>query len=785
MKNLLLAKSNLRKNKGLSICIVLLILLSSMFICVSGLLTYDYQENAKKVAESLNKTDVSIHSTTNGGSIKVKELNNEYLDSIMPKTVTEYEIREMLTASVPIEFNGGEVVPIVNLITKKELNRKISQIEILEEDNSIKDEYIYLPYHIHTGGGINIGDTYKIKLPSKTYTFKVKGFINSIYAGSYNMNRYEMMISDEMYEKIEKENTNLVGFDLFINYKEGTSNKYINKESNKIVNQIYIDKGIESTAYDLDITLESRTFISMIFFVSFLMTAIIIIGIVMLMISNNVSNYIRENIKSLGVLKAMGYTTKDIKKSLLLQFGILTTIGLTIGTVSGYLFMPLITKMLVAQSGIPYELSFNLPATLMTVLSIPVFIALIVLISVRRIKKVEPIEALRDGIETHSFKKNHVALDKSILSLNGSLSLKNMFKSVKQNVISFITVLFLCFLMVISMAMYQNFSRQPKLSLLTFEIVDGVIGIENDKADELRNDLKNDKDITKFKYVGAYEIQDNDLERFQTYIMENPELLNNKENCYKGKYPKYDNEIAISGKYASENNYELGDEIEFHVGDQKRKYILTGFIQSTNNAGREALLTYDGASKIIDKDSIVSSYYFDSKVAASKVIERYKDKYNKSVIATVDFEELIESQMDTFINVANLMVIIMSIISGCIILLVLYLLMKTLIYNRRYEYGILKAVGYKSKDLIIQNVLSFMPTIIIGTLIGTVISYYATNPYIGMMMRSFGIMKCNMILPMDLMIITVVFIIGTSLIGTILMSLKIRKIEPHKLLIGE
>lgn len=785
MKNLLLAKSNLRKNKGLSICIVLLILLSSMFICVSGLLTYDYQENAKKVAESLNTSDVSIHSTTNGGSIKVKELNNKYLDSIMPKTVTEYEIREMLTASVPIEFNGGEVVPIVNLITKKELNRKISQIEILEEDNSIKGEYIYLPYHIHTGGGINIGDTYKIKLPSKTYTFKVKGFINSIYAGSYNMNRYEMMISDEMYEKIEKENPNLVGFDLFINYKEGTSNKDINKESNKIVNQIYIDKGIESTAYDLDITLESRTFISMIFFVSFLMTAIIIIGIVMLMISNNVSNYIRENIKSLGVLKAMGYTTKDIKRSLLLQFGILTTIGLTIGTVSGYLFMPLITKMLVAQSGIPYELSFNLPATLMTVLSIPVFIALIVLISVRRIKKVEPIEALRDGIETHNFKKNHIALDKSILSLNGSLSLKNMFKSVKQNVISFITVLFLCFLMVISMAMYQNFSRQPKLSLLTFELVDGVIGIDNDKAEELKNDLKNDKDITKYKYVGAYEIQDTDLERFQTYIMEKPELLNNKENCYKGKYPKYDNEIAISGKYASENNYELGDEIEFHVGDQKRKYILTGFIQSTNNAGREALLTYDGATKIIDKDSIVSSYYFDSKVSASKVIKRYKDKYNKSVIATVDFEELIESQMDTFINVANLMVIIMSIISGCIILLVLYLLMKTLIYNRRYEYGILKAVGYKSKDLIIQNVLSFMPTIIIGTLIGTVISYYATNPYIGMMMRSFGIMKCNMVLPMDLMIITVVFIIGTSLIGTILMSLKIRKIEPHKLLIGE
>ena len=78
-----------------------------------------------------------------------------------------------------------------------------------------------------------------------------------------------------------------------------------------------------------------------------------------------------------------------------------------------------------------------------------------------------------------------------------------------------------------------------------------------------------------------------------------------------------------------------------------------------------------------------------------------------------------------------------------------------------------------------------MPSIIISTIIGTIISYYATNPYIGLMMRPFGIMKCTMVLPMDLLIITVVFIIGVSLVASILMSLKIRKIEPTDLLVGE
>ena len=781
MKNILLAKSNLRKNKGLSICIAILILIAAMFICVSGLLLFDYNKNSYKVAEELNTSDISLFSLPyNTGDVTT--VTERYIDSIIPSNVVDYELRRMLTTQIPIEFNNGEVTPIINLITKDELNRRLSKIEIIEEDNNITDNYIYVPYHIHTGGGINIGDTYKIKLPSKTYKFKVKGFINSIYAGSYNLNRYEMMISDEMYKTISKENPNMEGFDLYINYKDGVN---ITKETNKLTNKIYLDKGVETTSLPLDLTLSSRTFISMIFFVSFLMTAIIIIGIVMLMIFNNVSNYIKENIKSLGVLKAMGYTTNDIKKSLLIQFSILTILGLIVGTIAGYIFMPSITTMLIAQSGIPYTLSFNITATLITIISLPLFVVIIVLISVKKIKKVEPIEALRDGIESHNFKKNHIPLDKSVFSLNTSLSMKNMFKNLKQNIISFITILFLCFLMVVSMAMYQNFSREPNLSLLTFEIVDGVLAIDKSNETKLEYDLKHDKDITKVEYVSNYEIQDKDYTKIQTYIMKNPTLLNNKDNCYEGKYPKYDNEIAVSGKYAKINNYKIGDEVEFHVGDKKRNYLITGFLQSTNNDGREALLTYDGATKIIEKENLYPTFYFDSKVKASKIIKKYQDKYGESITATMDFEELIKSQMSTFINVANLMVVVMSIISACIIFLVLYLLMKTLIYTRRYEYGILKALGYKSSDLIKQNVLSFMPTIIIGTIIGTIISYYLTNPYIGLNMRSFGIMKCTMKIPFDLLLVSSLFIIVISFVSAILMSLKIRKVEPCDLLKGE
>lgn len=178
MKNLLLAKANLRKNKGLSICIALLILISVMFITVSCLLSFDYDKNADNTVKRLETTANEIYSYGNSQNV-----DKEYIKSIIPDIVDEYYYMEMLSLRTPIEFNGGEVTPHVDILNKSHLKRDLSKIEIIEEDNSIKENYIYIPYHIHTGGGVNIGDIYKIKLPSKTYKFKVKGYLNSLYAG--------------------------------------------------------------------------------------------------------------------------------------------------------------------------------------------------------------------------------------------------------------------------------------------------------------------------------------------------------------------------------------------------------------------------------------------------------------------------------------------------------------------------------------------------------------------------------------------------------------------------
>ena len=783
MKSLLLAKSNIRKNKGLSICILLLITIASMFICLSFILSNDYSKNANKEAKRLNTSNGYLYSC-----LDAKNIDKAYIDSIMNiEEVESYEYTDILTYQTDIEFNGGKVTPYVFFGNSSIFDKEIGKTEILKEDTSITDNYIYLPNHIHTGGKFNIGDTYTIEYPNKSYTFTIRGYIHNIDAGSYNMNLYLFVVSDEMYNTILADNPDTKGFMVNVNYKDNVD---IDITNSKFENKIFVEKGALVGSHSLTMTISSRTFISMIFFISFLLTAIVVIIIVLLMIFNNISNYVKENMKSLGALKAMGYTSKDLKRSLLVQFGSITAISLVLGVILGHLFMNIITPMLVAQSGIPYCTGFSIFATILTVVIIPIFVIFITLLSSRKLKKIEPIVALRDGVETHSFKKNHAPLDKTKFGLNMGLSLKNTFKNLKQNIISFVVVMFLSFLMIIAFIMFQNFRVKPKLSLLTSELCNGVVAVDSSIREEVYHKLENTENVKPetVRVITGTTIYDENYLGFYTMAIDDTSRYDNTDCVYSGKLPKYDNEIVISGKYAKSYGYKKGDTIKMVFGEKEYDYLITGFMQSTNNNGREAIMTEEAFAHLYDIEEInQATIWFDTEKdgQARPIIDSLKAEYGEKISATIVFDEIIESQIGTFVGIANLMLIVIAAITATVIILVLYLLMKTIIFDRRYEYGILKAIGFKSKDLIMQNVLSFLPTIIVGTVIGTVISSIIAAPYIGLMMRSFGIMKCTMDLPIYYPILTIIFIIVLAVISAILMSLKIRKVEPYKLLIGE
>ena len=105
--------------------------------------------------------------------------------------------------------------------------------------------------------------------------------------------------------------------------------------------------------------------------------------------------------------------------------------------------------------------------------------------------------------------------------------------------------------------------------------------------------------------------------------------------------------------------------------------------------------------------------------------------------------------------------------------------------SRKRDYGILKALGFTTGQLVLQTAASFLPAVILSTTVGVLVSSLVINPLTALFLGGIGIVKCTFTVPAGLIAVSGA---GMALLAfglACLMSLRIRKIAPVDLLAGE
>ncbi|MCR5324273.1 MAG: ABC transporter permease [Lachnospiraceae bacterium] len=778
----LLTASHFRKNKGTYVGLFLLMLLAAMLISSVLLLFIDVYPTVEREAKRLNSGNGYLRFTKN-----LNGIDEAAIKTLLDGDVTEYEAYHCLCyTAISLRYGDGNVVIDAQVSDSRVFDKKVARNEIILEDTGITNDYLYLPYQFYTSETSKLGDVYTLELMGKKCDLKVRGFFNTVYFGCNNAGTFEYIVDDATYRDIfARDGETMEGIVLIYALKDGVKqSKFIIRVCNELL-KINSDTIVSSGT--LDSAISNRTFLSRIIAVSFLAVSILVLIVIILMLVNSISNYVRENMQTIGALKAIGYTSGNIKASLLLMFGILGISGSIMGVLLSYLLMPIIAKLVVIQMGVPYNVSFNLMPSLAAFLFVVLYVVAVTALSVGKIKKIEPIIALRDGIKAHNFRKNHVRLASSPFGLNTSLSFKTMFANMRQNVITFIVTGVIMFLCIIALLMYENFNRNPKLEMLTFEICGGVAGVDFEAKDEALTYLEGRSDLTNIRRMIELYLYYNDEEKLQTYVYDDLSKINNQNVCYEGRFPKYDNEIAISGKFAKEYGFKIGDEIRLDYGSENFSFLITGLIQTSNNNGKESVITEKGAEHLIEFTYAPAYYYFDcaDKETCTQILDDCTNKFDNHLISTINFWEITEGSLTQLKSLASLMLVMVCGISAAVILLVLYLLIKSFLYGKKRDYGICKAIGYTSNDLILQTALSFMPPIVFSVIVCGAISYFAANPYMNIMMASFGIVKASFDIPILGLLIIGAGVVIVSFLFAVFEARRIKKMEAYRILIAE
>ena len=467
-----------------------------------------------------------------------------------------------------------------------------------------------------------------------------------------------------------------------------------------------------------------------------------------------------------------------------MQFLFIIFAGSIIGILLSYLLIPILSNALEAQSGMIWKTGFNLIIPLITLILIIFLTILTVYFVAVRIKTLPPINALRNGLATHNFKINHLPLHSTKGNANFLLGMKTFFSNIKQNTMISLIIAAVSFACIMILILHYNIAVQNKafVDAIAGEVPSISLSMTKDNYNEnLKDEILTNDCVYKTIYSTQCSLQLDDINSY-FYVREDY-LESNTDICYKGRNPIHSNEVAINGFMANELNKDIVDEITLSYGDNKEKYLITGFVQSGNNMGHDAEITSEGLKRVNKDYKNTEIYVYLNDNNDSEEFSNYlKDKYGDKITNVFCIENLVNAQLKAYISISKLLSYAILISTFAIITLILYLIIKTVIIRNKISYGIQKALGYTSKQLILQLSYSFIPITIIGTIMGGLCGYFLTNGLFSMLLRSVGIMQIKLSILPSTIIITCFAIVIFSFSISLLVSRKIKNISAISLI---
>jgi putative ABC transport system permease protein len=559
--------------------------------------------------------------------------------------------------------------------------------------------------------------------------------------------------------------------------------KYVEKMNNEIKTSL---GDISAFNYDM---MKVGTSIFLIIIMAVLITfSFIILLIALTVMRFAIVTHIEGNMKNIGSMEALGFTGRELILSTILQFVLITFVGMAIGFVIAASSIGLITNLVSSSIGLSWNAGVNFTVMGINLFAILALVCAISYMASAKLKKITPITALRSGVETHNFKRNFLPLSKSPLHINVSLGLKTFLQNTKQNIIILIIITLMSFVCVFTFTVNYNFNINNKALLR-------LVGIEKS---ELMTEYTG-KDYQKYyDEIGKMEhvkktLQLNQInmrirfgDRNITPTVAICKDFNNLviKTIVEGRYPVHDNEIAVTRLVQKNLNVKIGDVITLFGSEKEQEFIIVGITQQITSLGRGASITEDGMKRVNPYYTPTKLYiYLDGRENIPSVMKALEDRYSQSGFIINNIEDSFTTILASFNTAIIALCVACIIITIGIISLILFLLIKIKLLKEMVRIGVAKALGYTTGQLIIQAIISFCPVCILGAFIGAVTALFMIDPAFAAMLSVAGVGNSHFIMSPVLIFTIFLAVSAFSILITAIVARGIKRITPCELFV--
>ena len=793
-----IARNNIKKQKGDMITFFVLTLLASylFFQCASALF-------------GMSKVMDSRFEEVNGAHVVVYTGDSpEEIDAVTQAFAEKsyiVDVERGSYANVYAEYRNAKNADYEEYNFFMEdfaEQRRIMNMGI--DSTSLKEDDILLPYYLKSA--FPIGDTLELRFGEKVYAFHVAGYVEDpFFCSSINITVYSCYTSQAMIDQLVDENPGkAVAGTIFRALadpkvlEDGTSTVTMEKEICEAYYRLIspsVEKHPEKDyrkilALNWDTMRGGGLFLPDVVMGVIMMFGVLTLTIAFIIISHGVRNFIRRNMKNTGILEAAGYTVSMLRRALIAQIALVALLGAVVGVLLGVLTNKAFGDLVSSVLGMSWNqpILWGLGAlTVAGLLFVTVFLAWWL---GGIYKKITVLDALRGGLNAHNYKKNYVPLDKTSLPVSVALSLKSTLGGFRRSLLLVFIVALLAIAMACGFGVYETFGAHEENLASTLGLEFGKVYVSNGElayADELR---QLDGVTTVLCQTGmdmTIIYGDRDQSIF-TYI---DDAVDNRVNLIllEGRVPVHDNEILLTKAAAEDLGVEIGDVVTVQVGATTADYIVTGFDQRMERMGRTANLTIPGGEKLLGEikraDLIVTTKDGITYEDMEAQIREIADRYNDTEYSLMNSEKNLKSTMGTMSSAMKAVCIVIAIITLLIVVFTETLIIRAKITREWRDMGISKALGATSRQLIVQIMLSNMPAVLLGGLIGLVLSNMIGGRLCVAIFSLFGMKKVCFSTPIVWMIFTLAAIVFMAVASAGVLGLRVRKMKPVEMITEE
>ena len=785
----LLVRSNLKKSRKTSFAFFLLLMAVMLLSYTGSQLTEGFRRLYQEKAAETNSADFA--------AVLPRNFCERYQEEIAGFRQAEEEILVMETSdalllrNMDIQAGNGEPVNGSWMIRDADREGILSSLKIVEYMDQMPENGIYVPYVCRTFFGFGLGDMLTISSGEWEETFIIAGFTEDVLFGCRSNIAFDL--PQASFRSLEERTGADCDAAVVMIKTEGSVGGLANRFSEFVAGRS--DGEMFYNTSDINYAEASRSNNLNIYVAVMNAASFIGVAACFMVVWFHMRNTLDKDLKELGTLKAVGYGGGQIVISYVLQFLFLGLAGGMAGIGLSQCIMPEVIKNIATDIGFVWNTAFLGRAAGRNLLAVLLVIGAVTLFLSRGIFRIRPVEAIQErGKVQPSGRKGGMTMESSPFPVNLSIIFKMIsserIKSILTGVVISVIMCVAGFAVILYVRLVND--KGGMLQVTGTEVYSvNVQPSRPEDAAEIAREMEREgvrKVMLAVEPGSSRLLCDNGvyaaLGVYSDYgALENPSL-------YAGRYPKHENETAISGNLAEALGKEIGDTIEvsqiFQEAAGEGTFLIVGLTQGTYTGGMDIYLTMEGLS-LVDPGAQWQTVhiYLEEGIDAEEYCSRLEERFLDRISYAGGFERVFYSQLAPIISSVSGVVSFIMAVMFLLVIIMGYFVTNSILLTHKRDFGIMKALGYSNGQIISQTVVTFMLYIAGGSLLGGIALYFGSNAVLAGLFRGMGVYQLTFRFPAVWIVVLVLCMEAAGCLTAFLSAWRVRKIVPCSLIKAE